>query len=127
MRKVILLVVLVIGSNSAFARWVEIGSNDALISYANPATIRKSGSKVKMWSVFDYKTAQGSDRPYISAKALDEYDCKEEQTRTLSLSLHSENMGNGDVVSVITDTSQWMPVSPDSIGEIHWKFACKKR
>ena len=86
MKKLLLIFILVIVSNSAMAEWVELGTSqdETGTIYANPATIRKSGNKVKMWDLTDYKTAQEvTGKQYMSSKSQIEYDCKEEQTRLL--------------------------------------------
>ena len=103
MRKLILILLLACASNSVMAAWVMVGeSEDGMIAYANPATIRKSGNNVKMWIIYDYKTAQadpfGGTKPYMSTKIQHEYDCKGEQIRVLAASLHTGNMGKGDMI-----------------------------
>lgn len=114
-------------SNKA-AGWVEVGGTDNAIVYANPTTIRKVGSRVKMWDMTDLKSAQGDEgERYLSSKSQIEYDCKEERTRMLAFSTHSENMGGGKTVQTDADPDKWKPVAPGSIGETLWKFACKKR
>lgn len=125
--RLILMMLLVVVSGSAAAGWVEVGSNEAegITVYTNPGTIRKVGNKVKMWSLSNYDTYQESVGK--SMKNLDEYDCKEERARVLHFSSHSENMGGGRVVATATGPDSWTPISPDSIGAILWKFACRKR
>lgn len=132
MRRAILMVMLAVVSNSATAKWVEVAGNDRYTSYADPATIRKVGNKVKMWDLNDFKTRQAwkpgeGTGPYMSSKSLFEYDCKEEQMRMLSLSRHAENMSGGEVVASTDDPSNWSAVSPGSVGESLWKFACGKK
>ncbi len=119
---------LIIMNNSAMADWVPvIGHGMESITYADPATIRKSGSKVKMWVMDDYKTAQQAtgNKLYMSTKSQEEYDCKEEQWRGLYFSSFSGNMGNGDMINNVSTPSTWLPVAPGSIVEGLFKFACK--
>jgi len=128
MRKAILMMLLAVVSGSAVAGWVEVGGNETATTYADPTTIRKAGNMVKMWQLIDYTKARGIEgiKPYLSAKAQHEYDCKQERTRTLSISLHSGNMGEGDVLGTSTDTGKWRPVSPDTLVETLLGFACGK-
>ena len=59
MRKAILVMLLAGACSSAAAEvWVVVGKNEKFTAYADPATMRKEGSMVKMWNLFDYKTAQ---------------------------------------------------------------------
>src|SRR5258706_15525990 len=58
MRKPVLILLLVVVSSSATSEWVEIGKTDAYIYYVDPATIRRNGELVKMWSLLDFKIAR---------------------------------------------------------------------
>lgn len=108
--------------------WEEIAeSSDGSKFYVDPDTIRKNGHRVKVWELVDSKTVaySKSDKPsYLSIKLQHEYDCKEEQYRSLALSYHSGNMGSGKVSDSDADTTKWEPVPPRSMAETMWKFAC---
>jgi len=80
MHKAILIMLLAVVSSSAMAEWVSLGESGdkTLTNYADPATIRKSGNRVKMWSLYDFKTVQVRFR---SVRLQIEYDCKEEEYR----------------------------------------------
>jgi len=128
MKKLLLTLLLAVVSSSAMAEWVEVGTTNKSTYYANPTTIRKSGNKVKMWSLFDYNSVQEvGDKKFLSLKGQNEYDCKEEKIKVLSFTMHYENMGGGDAVYSNNESDEnWEPVSPDSQGENLWKFACGK-
>ena len=116
---------------SAAAAWVQVGvADDGMVVYADPATIRKSGSDVKMWVLLDYKTAEKDDsgKPYLSAKLLHDYDCKDERGRTVYYSFHSGHMGAGKLVySEVRANSEWRPARRAIIGEALWEFACGRK
>ncbi len=128
MRKAILMMLIVV-SNSAMAEWVKFSSVGNQTNYVNLDTIHKSGNKVKMWSLFDYKTAREVTGvpTYMSVQMQDEYDCKEELSRPLYAVLRSGNMGEGKPVVTVTDSGKWEPHPPESIREDLWKIACGKR
>ena len=121
------------------AEWIMVGENKilGLTAYADPDTEtapkngkkeKKNGDKLKMWKIYDYKTAQeASGYKFMSAKFQNEYDCKEEKIRFLANTTFSENMGVGEVVFTNTDAGKWLPASPGSIDEAMWKFACRKK
>ena len=121
------------------AEWVRVGENRilALTAYANPnteATLNKgrnenkNGDKVKMWRMYDYKSIQeASGYKFISAKFLDEYDCKQEQTRSLVNTAFSGNMGEGAVIFTNADAGKWQPVMLGGINGAMLKFACGKK
>lgn len=116
---------------------VAVALDGAITAYADPSTIRKSGKKVKMWHLFDYKTAMAlstgkpymssQEQPYMSLQEQSEFDCKEEQSRRLYSTFYSGNMRRGEVVGVIETPGNWSPVSPDSMNKALWKIACGKR
>ena len=131
MRKAILMLLLAVVSSSAAAGWVEVTSNTdkTTMMYADPSTIRKAGDKAKMWVLHDYQTVQGDvGNQYMSVTAQVEFDCKEEQTRTLYVITRPENMGMGAQVSSFkVHDRDWNPVAPRSAIEALLQFACVKQ
>lgn len=129
MYKAFLMMVLAVVSSSAAAVWVEVGSDETATVYADPATIRKTGKRVKMWSLFDYKTARVPGKPlepYLSMRGQSEYDCKNGRTRALSMSFHPRNMARGEVTYTNAKRDNWRPVAPGTAAENLWKTACGK-
>lgn len=128
MRKLIVLLLLAMLSGGAAADWVVVNlSDDGMVAYADPATIRKSGNMVRMWNLMDFKTAElMGDRGFLSQKSQQEYDCKNERIRLIYFTWHSGNMGKGNVVHTVNRTTDWHPVSPGSINEDLWRLACGK-
>jgi hypothetical protein len=115
-------------SRSVLAGWVEISRNEAVTVYAEPATIRKTGNRAKIWVLYDYQSVQSSSgsKPYRSSRRQSEYDCKEGQSRILSLTGHSANMAEGNTVFSLSKPETWEPVPSSSLGELMWKIACGK-
>jgi TPR repeat protein len=116
--------------------WVLTGGGDSEGGYAffaDPATISRIGDVVKMWSMYDYKVAQGSKltgNAYLSLRARNEYDCKDRKERRLYFSLHARQMARGGIVSTTAGSASpdhWDPVSPGSTAEYLWKIACGKQ
>ena len=111
------------------AVWVEVGVNDdGTTVYADPASIRKSGSKVKMWRLDDFKSIRNTFGIInLSSRSLNEYDCKNKQVMMHFLYVHSGNMGRGEAVQINGEyCCWWSHVSPGTINEILWKTACGK-
>ncbi|MDE2309845.1 MAG: hypothetical protein KGL01_03330 [Betaproteobacteria bacterium] len=128
MRKVTLMMLLVVVSNSALAEWISVASNKNTTIYVDPATVQRKGNMATMWHMTDYKTpSKDMGEEYLSTKDQNEYDCKEVKVRRRASSQHSKNMGGGKVVYSDTYTTRWKPVPPDSGIEILWKFACLKK
>jgi hypothetical protein len=127
MHKAILMMLLAIVSSSATAvEWIEVDFDGNVTVYADLATIRKVGDRVKMWILIDYKTAQAGN-PYMSIRGQSEFDCKRERMRSLFLSFYSSNMGRGHVVDSDDDPAKWKRVTPGSIDDSLWQIACGKR
>ncbi len=127
--KLLIAALLAVFSTSVLAEWTAVSVNDTFTTYANLSTIRKSGDKVKMWHLFDFKVAKTSaaGKLLLSSAGQDEYDCKEETSRVLAFNWYSKNMGAGDVVH----TSGAMheepePITPGSIDNVLFKLACEK-
>lgn len=130
-RLLVIFALLLTFSSSAWAEWVVVSGNadGSTIQYADPETIRKNGSMVKVWALTDYLNAhvsKSSGKTYFSAKGQIEYDCQGESMRILTDSWHSDHMGGGDVIFVYNGSppDEWSPVAPGSVGEGMWKFAC---
>jgi hypothetical protein len=131
MNKVISWALLLVASSSANAEWVKINTNENLTTYIDPATISKTDDMVRMWGVVDLKESKKEQegKSFLSAKGLQQYDCKAMQIRKISLDLYSKNMGVGEIVHTYADADKWKwtPVTPGSIAEVMWKTACGKK
>jgi hypothetical protein len=129
MRKAVLMMLFVVVSNGTAAEWVEVRSNSTNTVYADPATIHMAGDTVKMWSLYDFKTAQAIEgiKPYLSSRQQYEYDCKEKRLRTFSFSFHSENMAKGEITMSATRTGDWERIAPGTVDDGLWKIACGRR
>jgi hypothetical protein len=120
--------VLALVSSSALAGWVEVSDTDRFITFADPATISKSGDTVKMWDLLDYrKIREVEGVRYLSQKSESEYDCKKARTRPLVMFLHLGMMGSGQTVFTSTTPDPWQRVEPGSVNEALMKYACAQR
>jgi hypothetical protein len=129
MSKIALLVLLFVVSGNAIAdEWVAVNHNEYATGYANPATIVKDGNISKMWSLVDFKTISKfiGGSPFMSVKLREEFDCKEKKLRTLVYSLHSEKMGEGEVIFSDSNLGKWELVLPESKMEEFLNIACGK-
>jgi len=128
MYKAILMTLLAIVSSSAMAEWVYVTKTEkktaeAFTAYADPTTIRKTGNRVKMWVLYDYKTVQKLG--VISAKQKNEYNCKEKQSRQLFLSGYSGHMTDGETVLIHNEPDDhWKRAPLGSVLEAVLEFAC---
>ena len=129
MTRLFLITLLLLSSSPVYAEWVWIDdkAKDGMTTYANPDTIRRKGDLVKMWTLFDFKTAEHvADTTHLSFKEQDEYDCTKLRTRRFAGRFFSGNMGSGKVVYSNTTKDKWGPVPPGSVSHDLWKLACSK-
>ena len=127
--KILIAALLAVFSTSVMAEWTEVGGNDDQTTYADLSTIRKSGDKVKMWDLLNYKVAKTSaaGKLVLSSVDQDEYDCKEEIRRPLAIIWYSKNMGDGEVVYTSGAMhEEFRPIAPGSIANTLFKLACGK-
>jgi hypothetical protein len=128
MQTVLLTLLLALTSTGALAEWVLGGETENATWYYDPDTIRVTGSKVKMWTLADYKTALTAGRAkFLSTKTRSEFDCADEQVRILYTALYAGQKGAGDTVSSSNVSMEWEPVAPGTTGESLLQIACSKR
>ena len=125
MKKLInaLLIALLFVSGSASARWVEVGENKHMSLYIDPTTIRKDGNFRKAWQIQSLK--ERNKDGVLSRRTRNEYDCKNERTRFLSISTHSEPMANGMILfQGSSDSTEWDDIPPGTLAETVLKIVC---
>ncbi len=126
MKNVALAAALLCLATPAFAAWTAVGEDPRGTIYADPATVEKAGSSVKMWSILDFKTFQRMvEVGYFSQKSHNEYDCAGNRVRGLHVTLHAEQMGAGAVIYEDDSAHEWGEVAPESVEEALLKVACR--
>lgn len=126
----LLITLLVLSDEPVYAEWEKLGPDDegSMTVYIDRDTIRRKGNLVKMWQLYDFKTAQTvAGVSFLSGKLQFEYDCREERNRRLAESFFSGNMGSGEVVHTDSDVDKWEPVVPETLGQFFNDIACGKR
>jgi len=119
---------LALASSSAMAGWVQVNDTGRFITFADPATISKSGDTVKMWDLLDYRqTREVEGVRYLSQRSESEYDCKRARTRPLVLFLHVGMMGSGETVFTSETPDPWQRVEPGTVNDVLMKYACAAR
>ena len=130
MKRLLLIMLLFLSCSPVFAEWVAVGGKveGGMRAYADPATMRREGNLVKMEVLFDFETIQTkAGVSYLSAKAQMEYDCAEQRFGGYAVMYFSGNMGSGNLVDRSSGKGKWLPVSPGSLDQALWKFACGKK
>lgn len=126
MKKLLLILILTHISANAMAEWTWFGGNENTGTYVDLSTLRKTGSKAKIWILSNDRPLPGKEKER-SKKMFFELDCSETNARMLAFSSFSKSMGTGQPVSSeYLPNSEWMPVQPGSIGQAIWQVACEK-
>lgn len=128
MQRAVLAIVLVGASASAGAElWVKVGENEKFTAYADPATMRRDGNMVKIWTMFDYRTAaQPGDagRKFLSIKRYTEYDCKQARMQVFEAVTFSGNLTKGEMVGTTRQKLKASPVASGTADDLLLDLAC---
>jgi len=123
--KTLAVACLAMASFGASAEWVEIAGSETSTLYANLQSIRKSDGTAKMWHVLNFSSVQTLQTEYfLSMRQRNEYDCKGELYRILTVSFHSESMALGKTVLANNGVSKWNPIPPETMIQEAFKRAC---
>ncbi len=110
----------------AWAGWEHVVQDEDgarfLIDYQ---TIRKDGSKVKFWQLVNYQAPQIlGELKYLSTRSRQEYDCKQEQKRVLTVTAFDNWNADGKVV-IKEETGKWQDIPPETVVWEIMKKVCK--
>ena len=127
-RKVIAATLMFI-STSANADWAYVTrSNLGIDYYAEPSTIRREGSIVKMWWMESFSSPQVMDgTPYLSTRALEYFNCSNQTSIKTYITVHPNRMGSGAAIAYgDIPNPQWTPVPPNTTLARLLQYACSK-
>lgn len=131
MRNLILMLLLSGVSINAMAELVRIGGYGGQAIYTDTSSFHREGDIARMWNVYDYKIAhhEAEGKAYLSEEEQVEFDCENEQMRTLYFSYRSGNMGEGELVGSTSNSGNttWDPIEPGRTAALLWNYACGKK
>jgi hypothetical protein len=55
-----------------------------------------------------------------------EYDCKQERSRYLGISEHSEPMADGELLKIFGEDKEWREIPPGTVANTILKIVCAK-
>ncbi len=102
--------------------------NDEYIAYADPDTVSRAGDLAQMRDLIDLKSPRSSPygKQHASSTAHSEFDCRNSRIRTIAFSLHSGQMGDGDLVETVAESNRWLPVAPGTLLGVLLQLACSQ-
>lgn len=121
--RIILCFLLALVAAPVWAEWVKVAVTEdgSVAYYIDPASLRKEGNFRKVWQIADLKQREDGE---MSTRSRDEYDCKEERRRILSLSSYSEPMAGGETLWSKDGVREWRAIPPGSVSAGILKIVC---
>ena len=114
----------------AHAEWVYLNFTGKGKVYVDPKSKKRDGDVARIWILTDYFEGQRimyGDRQIVSDKAQEQFNCREDTYRLVSLVIHPEAMGMGMTLASHNFPNQpWQPVVPASITQVIFDYACSK-
>ena len=137
MARVLVLILALVISESAYAEWVAV-EKDYLdpglrTVYIAPDTISRDGTMVTVWQLTDHKMMQGGagfgrfmmgSHRFFSTKTQKQLDCERKRIRLLTYIEFLDHMGTGPASHGYVDHEAWLPIEPASVNHALWEVLC---
>ena len=114
------------------SRWAEVGSGNDTTVYVDTQSVRRNGSKVRIWLKWLYTSAPETSgypkKKYLAEKALDIYNCTERSSATLQIIRYANADASGEVVeslSIPESKIEYRDLAPETIGERILNYVCR--
>jgi len=125
MKKLILLLLLLLVSQSVMAEWTYVAESYGDKTYVDISTIKKTENGIfKIWDLLDYNEPKpyGKGLKLTSIVTSLEYDCNREVVRHLFYVVYGTHMGLGNSISQEDGLQKWTELAPNSVGRSELKF-----
>jgi hypothetical protein len=106
----------------AWAEWVKVGETDIAVYYIDSTTVRRDRHLRWVWEVQDFK--QRRENGLMSRRVLDEFDCREEEVRILSMFNHAEPMATGPASLLSNDPFISTAIQRSTPAEVIYNIVC---
>jgi len=123
MIKLFLFLLLTFFSFNARADWLLITTSENDNNYyVETNSVTYKNKLVSYWQLDDYS----NNGKHSSTKNKKENNCTTDEFRIVSQIEFSGKMGGGDVINMKKE-GPWLPIAPQTIGEMIHKFVCNKK
>lgn len=109
---------------SAQAEWVIAAATGRYKAYVDPATIRASGDRRRVFALYDLSMRGGGGQ--LSERLVLEFACTEERMRVLSFTYHAQAMGAGETTHMNSTPGDWQFVAPGTVNEAFLNLVCTR-
>lgn len=115
--------ILIFASASGRAEWTEIVETAKGTHYFDISTVKKNGNFRKVWVMTSMKSPAPNGA--MSRRTLQEFDCKEEQSRFLSLEEFREDKLRGELIGRLgANPEGWIPIAPNTASRSMLEAIC---
>ena len=129
MKTLLLILSLLLITTNVYAEWTLYFINaEGSDHFYDKSNIKRNGDKVRVWRHVNYSpnNKEAKSLNVYSSRGLDEFDCVNETSKTLSLqSFTKPNLG-GDMSDDTNPNPKTTYIVPDSTYTILMKLVCKK-
>lgn len=121
-----LLVLVMLITAPAQAGWTKVNSSNGTDFYIDFATVKAEGTKRTTWQLTNYSTPQSLvDVYYLSSSARVEFDCKEEKSRLLTITVFSMRNADGKPLLTVDEPTKWSDIAPYTTARGILNTVCK--
>ncbi len=121
--RLLLTLALLLACTAARAEWEVLTETGTAVYYVDRETVRTDGALKRIWGLQDMKAPDAGG--VFSRRVLDEYDCKAEKFRMLSVSHHSGRMAQGATLANYRDAGPWDHIAPNTVAAKVLKLICR--
>ena len=115
--------ILLFSSASVRAEWTEVVETANSTYYFDISTVKKNGNFRKVWVMTSMKIPAPNGA--MSRRVLEEFDCKEEQSRSLSLEEFREDKLRGELIGRLGSNPEgWIPIAPNTANRSMLEAIC---
>jgi hypothetical protein len=124
MKYLLLLVILI--ASTAWAGWTKVNSSNGTDFYIDVSSVKAEGAKRTTWQLTNYSTPQSLvDDYYLSSRARVEFDCKEEKSRLLTITVFSMRNADGKPLLTSDEPTKWSDIAPYTTARGILNAVCK--
>lgn len=125
MRIVIAFFLLIFSAHVAAQNWAAVTTTDEATWYVDMNTLERKDDIIRVWMLVDLtRPLSSQNKEYKSNISLEEFDCIDKKFRTLQFSSRTENMGQGDIIYMNNELTEWIFIPPNSVINDTMLFVC---
>lgn len=118
----VLFFLLMVAATPSLAEFLKVAETDKATYYLDANSLRAQGHRRKVWEIQNLK--QRLPDGQMSRRELQEYDCRRERVRSISLIAYSEPMAGGQTLVWRSVPADWVFIPYKTPHESVLRFVC---